>query len=204
MLYKNIVCKQNLMRNPDINTMLVQTNAMLKGHFVLSSGLHSEKYLQCALLLSYPQYAMALCRQLARFFVKNDIDIVVGPAYGGIIVAYELAKALKAQAVFTERKDGQMQLRRGFTIHKGQRVLIAEDVITTGRSVKEVICAIKPYRPAITGIASLIDRSHTKNLFGRIRLTSVKKIAIKTYDPERCPLCKQNIPLVKPGSRLEK
>jgi orotate phosphoribosyltransferase len=196
--------KHNSMHNLDIDKMLVQTNAMQKGHFLLSSGLHSEKYLQCALLLSYPKYAAALCRQLARFFRKHDVDIVVGPAYGGIIVAYELAKALNAQAVFTERKDGQMQLRRGFTLHKGQRVLVAEDVVTTGRSVRETISAIRPYRPHIAGIVSLIDRSNKTNLFGRICLTSAKKLAIKTYTPARCPLCEQNIPLVKPGSRAAK
>jgi orotate phosphoribosyltransferase len=199
-----MACKHNFMLNLDIDKMLVQTNAMQKGHFLLSSGLHSEKYLQCALLLSYPKYAAALCRQLAISFRKHDVDIVVGPAYGGIIISYELAKALNAQAVFTERKDGLMQLRRGFTLSKGQRVLVAEDVVTTGRSVKEAISAIKPYKANVIGVASLIDRSNKQNLFGRIRFISIKKVAIKTYAPARCPLCKQNIPLVKPGSRAAK
>jgi len=192
------------MRNTDFNKMLHKTQAMLSGHFLLSSGLHSAGYLQCALLLSCPTCAASLCKELARGFGKNKIDIVIGPAYGGIIVAYELARVINAQAIFTERKGGIMQLRRGFTIKKGQRVLIAEDVITTGKSVKEVIKTIRPYKPEIVGIAALIDRSGKQNIFGKIRFKSVKKIHIKTYAPKACPLCKEVVPLVKPGSRTLK
>ena len=189
------------MRNTSLNSMFHKTGAILTGHFLLSSGLHSGGYLQCALLLSYPKYAAVLCKKLAQKFKKNKIEIVIGPAYGGIIVAYELARALNTQAIFAERKDGIMQLRRGFLIKKGQRVLIAEDVITTGKSVKEVIKTIRPYKPEILGIAALIDRSGKQNIFGKIRLTSAKKIHIKTYTPEKCPLCKAGIPIIKPGSR---
>jgi orotate phosphoribosyltransferase len=185
----------------DFKKMLSCSGAMLSGHFLLSSGLHSDKYLQCALLLSQPAYAAKLCKVLAGHFKKDKIDIVIGPAYGGIIAAYELARALKAHAIFTERKDGVMQLRRGFVINKGQRVLIAEDVITTGKSVKEVIKAILPYKPKIVGIATLIDRSNKKNAFGSIRFKSFKKINIKTYTANKCPLCKKAMPIVKPGSR---
>ena len=181
--------------------MLDKTGAMLKGHFLLSSGLHSSQYLQCALLLSRPAYAAALCRQLAAEFKASNVDTVIGPAYGGIIVAHELARVLGVRALFTERKDGIIQLRRGFRIDKGQRVLIAEDVITTGKSVKEVIATIKPYGPKIIGIAALIDRSNKKTLFGKIQLKSVNKINIKTYTADKCLLCKKGIPLVKPGSR---
>jgi orotate phosphoribosyltransferase len=190
------------MKSTYILAMLEKTNAMLSGHFLLSSGLHSGQYLQCALLLSRPAYAARLCKVLAGKFKKDKIDIVIGPAYGGIIVAYELARALNAQAMFTERKDGIMQLRRGFAIKKGQRVLIAEDVITTGKSVKEVIKTILPDKPNIVGVAVLIDRSNKKNPFGKTRLESVKKINIKTYTPAACPLCKEGIMLVKPGSRV--
>ena len=190
------------MNNTDVLTMLHKAGAMLTGHFLLSSGLHSEKYLQCALLLSHPKYAAVLCKELAQKFKKNKIEIVIGPAYGGIIVAYELARAINAQAIFAERKDGIMQIRRGFSIKKGQRVLIAEDVVTTGKSVKEVIKAIRPYKPEIVGVAALIDRSGKKNIFGKTQLTSVKKINIKTYNTQACLLCKGNIPLVKPGSRV--
>jgi orotate phosphoribosyltransferase len=190
------------MRDTYFKYMLLKTGALLKGHFMLSSGLHSGQYLQCAMLLSRPSYAAKLCKTLAKQFSKDKIDIVIGPAYGGIILSYELARALGAEAIFAERKDGIMQLRRGFTIRQGQRVLIAEDVITTGKSVKEVIKAIKPYKPRIVGIASLIDRSNKKDIFKNTRLQCIKKINIKTYKPSTCPLCKEGIPLVKPGSRV--
>ncbi len=192
------------MRNTDFNKMLYETQAMLSGHFLLSSGLHSAGYLQCALLLSCPTCAASLCKELAKKFKKNKIEIVIGPAYGGIIVAYELARAINAQAIFAERKDGVMQLRRGFSIKKDQRVLIAEDVITTGKSVKEVIKTIRPYKPDIVGIAALIDRSGKQNIFGKIRFKSVKKICIKTYTSQACPLCRSRVPIVKPGSRQDR
>jgi orotate phosphoribosyltransferase len=190
------------MRDTDFKYMLLKTGALLKGHFMLSSGLHSGQYLQCAMLLSKPEYAAKLSKTLAKQFRKDKIDIVIGPAYGGIILAYELARALGAEAIFAERKDSIMQLRRGFTIRQGQRVLVAEDVITTGKSVKEVIKAVKPYKPRIIGVASLIDRSGKKNIFGKLRHKSVQKICIKTYNPKACPLCKEAVPLVKPGSRI--
>jgi len=181
--------------------MFDRTGALLNGHFVLSSGLHSEKYLQCAILLSYPEYAEKLCNELALKLEGKRVDIVIGPAYGGIIVAYELASTLGARAFFTERKDGVMQLRRNFSIKKGESVLVCEDVITTGKSVNEVISVVAPYRPRIIGIAGLVDRSGQENPFGKIPLYSLLKIDIKTYKASECPLCKKNIPLVKPGSR---
>jgi len=189
------------MKNVDILEMLEKANALLKGHFLLSSGLHSEQYLQCALLLRYPAYAEELCKRLAEKFKYGKIDLVVGPAYGGIIVAHELARALGVRAVFTERKDGKMQLRRGFNIEEGEHILIAEDVITTGKSVKEVIAAVKPYKPKIIGIATLIDRSTKTKLFGKICMETLKKIKIKTYTHQRCPMCKAKKALVKHGSR---
>jgi len=189
------------MNQLDILAMLDKAGALLKGHFLLSSGLHSGQYLQCALLLRYPAYAQELCRRLAEKLKYEKIDLVVGPAYGGIIVAYELARALGVRAVFTERKDGIMQLRRGFSVEKGERVLLAEDVVTTGASVKDVIKAIRPFKPNIVGVASLIDRSTKKNPFGKIRFESLKKITIKTYKPRNCPLCKKKVALAKPGSK---
>lgn len=190
------------MKEADILEMLDKARAFLKGHFLLSSGLHSGKYLQCALLLQYPAYAEELCSRLAAKFKYSRIDLVVGPAYGGIIVAYELARALGVRAIFAERKDGVMQLRRNFNIEKGERVLIAEDVVTTGESVKDVIKAIKPYKPEIIGVAALIDRSGKSAPFGKTRFESLKKINIKTYKSKDCPLCKRKVPLVKPGSRV--
>ncbi|MFC1808222.1 orotate phosphoribosyltransferase [Candidatus Omnitrophota bacterium] len=189
------------MKHTSILEMLARADALLEGHFVLSSGLHSGKYLQCALLLRYPAYAQELCRRLAAKFKYEKIDLVVGPAYGGIIVAHELARALGVRAIFTERKDGKMQLRRSFSIEKGERVLVAEDVVTTGRSVKDAIDSIKPYKAKIVGVAALIDRSGKKAVFGKTQFKSIKKIDIKTYKPASCPLCKKKMPLVKPGSR---
>jgi len=190
-------------RELDILEMLDKAGALLEGHFQLSSGLHSGQYLQCALLLRYPAYAQELCSRLAEKFGYEKIDLIVGPAYGGIVVAYELARALGVRSIFTERKDKVMQLRRNFTIEKGERVLIAEDVTTTGKSVNELIKAIKPYKPKIVGIATLIDRSGTRNPFGKIPFESIEKINIKTYKPEGCPLCKKKVPLTKPGSRAQ-
>ena len=188
------------MKKSNILHILDKAGSLLEGHFLLSSGLHSGKYLQCALLLRYPDYAKKLCSELAAKFKNKKIDLVVGPAYGGIIVAHELAKALGVPAIFTERKDNIMQLRRGFNIKKGERVLVAEDVVTTGKSVKELIKAISPYKPDIVGIAALIDRS-AKSPFGKIPFNGLMKIDIKTYKSKNCPLCKNKIPLIKPGSR---
>lgn len=185
----------------DILEMFNSAGALLKGHFLLSSGLHSDRYLQCALLLSHPSYAEKMCSRLADMFKGDKVDLVIGPAYGGILVAYELARRLGVRAIFTERKDATMQLRRNFNIEKGERVLIAEDVITTGKSVIEVIDTIRPYMPKIIGIAALIDRSPRKRPFGKLRFKSLKKIDIKTYTQQACPMCKKGVPLVKPGSR---
>ena len=189
------------MSQSEVIKIFQKTGALLEGHFLLSSGLHSREYLQCALVLSDPACAEKLCRQLGAKFQNDKIDLVIGPAYGGIIVAYELARALGVRSAFTERKDGLMQLRRGFRIEKGQRVLVAEDVVTTGSSVNDVIKTIKSYQPQIIGIAALIDRSSAKAPFGAIRFESLEKLEIKTYRAQDCPLCKKSIPLVKPGSR---
>ena len=178
-----------------------KTNALLEGHFVLSSGLHSEKYLQCALVLQYPEYAQALCKALAKKYQGKKIDVVIAPALGGILVSYELAKALGVRSIFTERKEGKQQLRRNFKIKKGENVLVCEDVITTGGSTKKVIDIVKTFGGKLTGIACIIDRSGKNNLFGKTKLTALKKMNIKTYSPENCPLCRKKIPLDKPGSR---
>jgi orotate phosphoribosyltransferase len=192
---------KHLGRQTDILEMLEKAGALLNGHFLLSSGLHSGQYLQCALLLRYPAYAEQLCLRLAEKFKYEKIDLVVGPAYGGILVAYEMARALGVRAIFTERKNGKMALRRNFSIEEGEHVLIAEDVVTTGASTKEVIKAIRPFKPKIIGIASLIDRSGRRRPFGKRRFESIKKINIKAYKPNTCPLCKKKKPLTKPGSR---
>ncbi|NQT46667.1 MAG: orotate phosphoribosyltransferase [Candidatus Omnitrophica bacterium] len=178
-----------------------KTEALLEGHFRLSSGLHSPKYLQCARVLQYPEYSQKLCAELAAKFKDVTIDVVVAPAIGGIVVSYEMARALGARSIFCEREEGKMRLRRGFAITKGEKALIVEDVITTGGSTKEVIEVAKNAGADIIGIASLVDRSGGKADFG-LRFEALIKIDVPTYDPADCPLCKEGIAITKPGSRI--
>lgn len=184
----------------DMLKLLKKTNALLGGHFILSSGLHTGKYLQCAAILKYPKYAEKVCRALAEKFKGKRIDVVIAPAIGGILVSYELARVLGVRSIFTERKDGQMCLRRNFKIKKGEKVLIAEDVVTTGGSTKGVLDVVRSLGGKVIGIACLIDRSDENNLFGNIKLSSLYKMEIQTYSANECPLCKKNIPIDKPGS----
>jgi len=177
-----------------------KTNALLKGHFKLSSGLHSQQYLQCALVLQYPEYAEQLCKELAAKFAGKNVTAIVAPALGGVLVSYEVARALKCKSLFTERDDGKMVLRRGFTLDKSDNVIIVEDVITTGGSTKEVIEVVKAAGANIIGIGSIIDRSSQAVDFG-VPYQSLLKIEVKTYKPEKCPFCKKGLPVVKPGSR---
>ena len=174
--------------------------ALLKGHFKLSSGLHSEKYLQCALVLQYPEVAEKLARALRERFSKDKIDLVIGPALGGVTFAYEAARAFGVRGLFTERQDGLMVLRRGFSIEKGERVLVVEDVITTGGSTKEVIEVVNSFGGKVAGVGSIIDRSGQKTDFS-VRFEPLARIEVATFKEEACPLCRSGIPLVKPGSR---
>lgn len=178
--------------------LLKQSNALLEGHFLLSSGKHSDRYVQCAKLLQYPDKAEKALSLVVDQVKDLDIDIVVGPAMGGIIVAYELARQLGKPAIFTERVDEKMTIKRGFEIEKGQRVLIAEDVVTTGKSAYEAIKVVEEHGGIIVGIGCLANRSS-----GDIKypLYAGTKLEIKTYDAENCPLCKDGLEIVKPGSR---
>lgn len=181
-----------------------EEKALLTGHFLLSSGLHSPNYMQCALVLQKPWIAEKVCKALAKKFSKVKIDAVVGPAFGGILVSYELARALKVKSVFAERVDGSFALRRGFSLKKGDKVLVVEDVITTGKSIYEVIDLVEGMGVKVVGVASIVDRSDGAAIFSQ-DFHSMLKINIKTYRPEDCPLCKERkIPLVKPGSRALK
>ena len=177
--------------------ILKETGVMLEGHFLLTSGKHSARYMQCAQLFQYPKHSRALCELLARRF--ENVDLVIGPAMGGIIMAYEVASLLNARNVFTERQDGAMVLRRGFEIQKGERVLICEDVVTTGGSVKEVVEIARQAGGDVLGVCSIIDRSGGKAEFG-CRFESVAKLEIETWEESECPLCKHSKP-IKPGSR---
>ncbi len=180
-------------------------NAYRKGHFKLSSGLHSEYYLQCALVLAEPKIAARLCGELAKKFSAKvgkgkKIDIVIGPAIGGITAAYEVARALGARGIFSEREEGEMTLRRGFQLANGDRVLVIEDVTTTGGSAKEVVDLVRSYGAKVVGVGAIIDRSGGKVKCGA-PFKALAKLNIKTFQPESCPFCKKGIPIIKPGSR---
>lgn len=188
------------MTEQDVLKIFEEENALLKGHFKLSSGLHSEKYLQCALVLQHPDVAGKLAKALAEKFAGTKIDVVVGPALGGVTLAYEVARALGVRGLFTERQEGAMVLRRGFAIAQGERVLVCEDVVTTGGSTKEVMDVVRSSGGVVAGVGSIIDRSDADPAFG-VPFASLAKVAVATYRPEACELCRNNVPITKPGSR---
>ena len=177
---------------------LKQAEALLEGHFLLSSGRHSNRYCQCAKLLQYPNRAERVLATVVEQLKGKEIDMVVGPAMGGIIVAYELGRQLGVPAIFTEREDGKMTLRRGFEVKPGQKLLITEDVVTTGKSSLETIEVLKSYGAEVIGIACIVDRSAQAipyPVYGAVKLD------IESWEADNCPLCKQGLPYVKPGSR---
>jgi len=176
------------------------TGAVMKGHFLLTSGLHSDTYIQCARVLQYPEHTAQLVALIASAFRDERIDLVVGPAVGGILVAYEAGRQLNVPALFTEREGGVMTLRRGFEIPSGSRVLVVEDVVTTGGSVVEVMRVVKERGAEVAGVGLLVDRSGGRIDFG-VKKHAVLTLDVKTYSPEGCPLCRQGMTAVKPGSR---
>jgi orotate phosphoribosyltransferase len=184
----------------EVLDIFTEHNALLTGHFRLSSGLHSEKYLQCALILQYPDVAAKLSKALSAKFSKDKIGVVIGPALGGITLAYEVARAIGVRGLFTERQDGKMVLRRGFSIEKGEEVLVVEDVVTTGGSTKEAIGVVNALGGKVIGVGSIIDRSSEKIDFG-VPFKSLAVLKVQTFEEKDCPLCKKNIPVTKPGSR---
>ena len=177
-----------------------ETGALLEGHFLLTSGLHSPRYLQCALVLQHPAHAEFVGRALAGKFSDDRVDAVVAPAIGGIIVAHETARAIGARALFTEREAGEMTLRRGFRLSRGERVLVVEDVVTTGGSTRETIEAVINADGVVIGAGSIVDRSGGAVDLG-VRRQSLLTLDVPSYDPLECPLCKDGIPAIKPGSR---
>lgn len=178
-----------------------ETNALLEGHFLLTSGRHSNQYFQCAKVLQYPNYTSDVCSVLANHFRNFEIDTVIAPAMGGIIVGYEVARQLGKRSIFTERENNQMTLRRGFSLSENEKVLVCEDVVTTGGSVFEVIEIVKSFNAKVIGVASIVDRSNGKVDFGYPFKSSLQ-LEVKSFLPVECPICKEgNIPLVKPGSR---
>ena len=184
--------------------VLKKTNALLDGHFILSSGLHSSRYIQCAKLLSYPKISNKFVQSLAKKIKKKikKIDVILSPAMGGIIIGYEIGRILNKETIFCERVNKKFTLRRGFTIKKNSKVLIVEDVITTGKSSLECVKLIKKSKARLVGFACLIDRSKNKKL--RNKIISQVKLEIPTFNKKNLPLSLKKIPITKPGSRFLK
>ena len=187
-------------------SILKRTNALLEGHFVLSSGLHTSKYIQCAKLLSFPHIANKICQSLSKKIKKNfkNIDVILAPAMGGIIIGYEIGKLLKKETIFCERVKGKFILRRGFSIKKKSKVLIIEDVITTGKSSLECVKLINKSKAKLLGFACIIDRSTKKNLKIKKNIVSHLKIEVPTYQKNKLPKYLKTTPISIPGSRFIK
>ena len=183
--------------------VLKKTEALKEGHFILSSGLHSPQYVQCAKLLSHPNKAEKLCKSLALKIKKNfkKIDIILSPAMGGIVIGYEIGKILKVETIFCERANGKFKLRRGFNIKPKSKVLIIEDVITTGKSSLECVKIIKNSNASLAGFACIIDRSNKKQLKIKNKIISQVKLNIPTYNKNKLPDSLKKIPITSPGSR---
>ena len=187
------------MSNVDVIEILKKSDALLEGHFLLSSGKHSNRYIQCAKVLRFPEYAEQVLSTVVDQIKDLDIDLVVGPAMGGVVVSYELGRQLGKEAVFTERKDNTMELRRGFEVKPGARIIIAEDVVTTGKSTKETKRVLENLGGEVVGVACIADR--TSEDIG-MPIYSAIKLDIQVFDADECPLCKEGKEqLVKPGSR---
>lgn len=187
--------------NPsEIRAIFKKSGALLSGHFQLTSGLHSDAYFQCAQVLQWPTYARQLCGMAKDAFGGKEIETVIAPAVGGIVVGYEIASQLKARSLFTERQDGKMRLRRGFDIRPGERILVAEDVTTTGGSVREVIQLALAKGAEVVGVFVIVDRSNGAIDYG-VPFISALGMQVQTFIPEVCPLCAERVPIDKPGSR---
>ncbi len=183
----------------DVIQILRDSEALLTGHFQYSSGLHGEHYVQCAKLLQYPKQAEKVISVIKEKLKGIEFDAIIGPAMGGIIVAYEVGRQTGKKAMFTERKDGEMTLRRGFTIKPGEKILITEDVVTTGKSSMETAKVIEELGGEVVAIACIADRTQGQKI--KYPIISATKLDLKQYDPETCPLCRQGLAIEKPGSR---
>jgi orotate phosphoribosyltransferase len=188
------------MNRDDLLELFRRCTALLDGHFRLSSGLHSPGYLQCALVLQHPQHAARLGEELAASLREARPTTVLSPALGGLIIGHEVARALGARAIFAEREDGVLRLRRGFALTEAERVLVVEDVLTTGGSTRETMQVARAAGAQVLAAAAIVDRSGgTASL--DVPLHALVSLSLPTYDPAACPLCAQGIPLTKPGSR---
>jgi orotate phosphoribosyltransferase len=189
------------MTEEEVLLILKETGAFLKGHFQLSGGSHSSEYVQMALALSHPAHAEALGEALAQRFASKKIDLVIGPALGGIILSYEVGRALNARAIFAERENGRFKLRRGFYVRRGESVLVVEDVITTGGSLLGVVTLIKELGGVVAGVGSVIDRGAESSRLLALNYQALVCLPLPSYRQQECPLCKEGVPLEKPGSR---
>lgn len=187
-----------VLEEKEVMQMLEETSAVLHGHFLLTSGLHSPMYVEKFNVLQHPLYTERLCKEIARRYENDKVELVVGPMTGGILLAHEVGKALGTRAIFTERVDGKMTLRRGFQIPVGTRVLVVEDIVTTGGSVKEVMEVVKECGGILIGVGLLVDRSGGKVNFG-IRTEALLHLNVETFDPAQCPLCAKGVPFTKRG-----
>ncbi|HXT00513.1 MAG TPA: orotate phosphoribosyltransferase [Elusimicrobiota bacterium] len=185
-----------------IEQIFLDCGALLKGHFLLSSGLHSDRYLQCALVLAHPNRAEEFGRALAGK-ISAKPDLVVSPAMGGLIIGQEVARALGVRHYFTERVDGAVMLRRGFSVKPGENVLVVEDVVTTGKSTKEVFEVIRAAGAVVSGACSVVDRSEGKSSALAVPYAALWTVAVPSWPADACPACKAGTPAVKPGSRKE-
>ena len=182
--------------------ILKEAGVLLEGHFKLTSGRHSNKYLQCAKIFRNTKYSEELCGALAEQYCKEGVQIVIGPAMGAVQMAYEVSRPLHCENFFTERdEDGKMTLRRGFVINPGEKILVVEDVVTTGGSVREVIELVKAAGGVVVGVGSIVDRTAGKIDFG-VPFKAVISVDVESWEPQECPLCKSGAPApIKPGSR---
>ena len=194
-----------MMEQNDILEIFEKTQGLLEGHFLLSSGMHSQQYFQCARVLQYPQYAEELADDIASHFTNKDVDLVISPAMGGLIIGHEVARELKARFVFTERSSdsGEMALRRGFDLEEGEKALVVEDVLTTGGSVREVVKLLQKENVEVVGVGFIVDRSSGKVKFSMPKY-AILELPVVVYQPEECPLCEKGIPIDRPGSRKKK
>ncbi|MGI9054342.1 MAG: orotate phosphoribosyltransferase [Pyrinomonadaceae bacterium] len=190
------------MNSDQILEQFRESDALLDGHFILSSGLHSPQYLQCALALQYPPDAAKYARAIAERLAAEEFDTVASPAIGGLVIGYETAKALNVRFIWTERQDGVMTLRRGFSVKEHEKILVVEDVITTGGSTRECIEALEKHGAKVIAAASIIDRSNGAADVGVPRI-ALATLEVPSYTPEDCPMCHRGIEAVKPGSRTQ-
>ena len=191
------------MTETEILSIFKKSEALLTGHFLLTSGRHSDRYFQCAKVLQYPEYTEMLCKMITENFKGAEIDTVIAPAIGGLVVGQEVARQLNKKFIFAEREDKKLALRRGFSLDENDKVLVCEDVVTTGGSVFEVIDIVKSNKAEVVGVGFIVDRSNGKVNFNYPQFSTLK-MEVVSYLPDECPLCREDIELVKPGSRKVK